>query len=220
MIVEKFDFKGFFNAKNISINQRIRDYGIGAVSIITPKQAITRLTLPDAEYRIPGMGEHKPTAKNIAEEILPIKDNKIKIPIISEWLGKIKLEQDFNEQIERKGLIKDFLNSTIKIDYVSRKDTEMIIVKFPGFDPNNWNTSNISLSKDMYLGLVQILMQLERDDIPCDIVRLATNKRCHFENYQQTKEYIETLVDQNFEFPFEEKIIAKQISYENKEKER
>lgn len=39
MIIEKFDFSAFFNTKNVTNNQRVREYGIGAVSIITPMQA-------------------------------------------------------------------------------------------------------------------------------------------------------------------------------------
>ena len=51
MVIEKFDFSAFFNTKNVTHNQRVREYGIGAVSVITPMQAITRMTDPDPIVR-------------------------------------------------------------------------------------------------------------------------------------------------------------------------
>ena len=73
MIIEKFDFRAFFNTKNVTHNQRVKEYGIGAVSVITPRQAITRMTDPDPIYRIPGLGYHD--FEKIAKKILGIKKN-------------------------------------------------------------------------------------------------------------------------------------------------
>lgn len=215
MIVEEFDFKSFFNSKNVNASNQ---NPIAAVSIITPKQAITRLTVPDSIYGILGRGEHGITKQKIAKEILPIKDEKVKLPVVSQWLGKIKLEQDFNEQLERKRSIKEFLNNVINIEYVSKEHMQIIIVKFPGFTQNDW--SKLRISEDMCLGLEQIITQLDRDEIPCKLLRFATEQRCNFENYKQAKDYIETLVDPDFVFPFEEKIIAQTTLCKDKGSQR
>lgn len=101
MIIEKFDFNSFFNTKNVTNNQRVREYGIGAVSIITPKQAITRINEPDGRDRIPGLGYHSETYKKIAKDILGIRKEKSNIPKglsvaeFSEWLAKKYSDEDY-----------------------------------------------------------------------------------------------------------------------------
>ena len=37
MLIENFNFNDFFNTKNITHNQKIKEYGMGATSIITPR---------------------------------------------------------------------------------------------------------------------------------------------------------------------------------------
>lgn len=224
MIIEKFNFSAFFNTKNVTNNQRVREYGIGAVSIITPKQAITRMTDSDPIYRIPGLGHHD--FEKIAKKILEIKKEKSKIPEgislenlerFTDWFLKTYVNEDYMaKRKEESDHIESFLNSVIKIEYSSSIKFDSVIIKLPTFNlKDSTADSKPKISKGMYEGLHEILTDLENSGLPSDSIKIEgflSNQ-----NYEQIKQYLNELVDSNFIFPFEEHIIIEQQSIQGKE---
>lgn len=223
MIIEKFDFSAFFNTKNVTNNQRVREYGIGAVSIITPMQAITRINEPDVTYRIPGLGYHNETETNIAKKILGIEKEKSNIPKglsveeFSEWLAKKYIDEDYiAKRKEQSNSIESFLNSVIKIEYTSSINFESVIIKLPSFDlKDSIVNSKPKISQEMYEGIQEILTTLENSRLSSNSIKIeGLNSN---QNYEQIKQYLNELVDSNFIFPFEENIIIKQQSVQEKD---
>lgn len=224
MIIEKFNFSAFFNTKNVTNNQRVREYGIGAVSIITPKQAITRMTDSDPIYRIPGLGHHD--FEKIAKKILEIKKEKSKIPEgvslenlerFTDWFLKTYVNEDYMaKRKEESDHIESFLNSVIKIEYSSSIKFDSVIIKLPTFNlKDSTADSKPKISKGMYEGLHEILTDLENSGLHSDSIKIEGFRSN--QNYEQIKQYLNELVDSNFIFPFEEHIIIEQQSIQGKE---
>lgn len=216
MVIEKFDFSAFFNTKNVTHNQRVREYGIGAVSVITPMQAITRMTDPDPIYRIPGLGHHD--FEPIAKKILGIKKEKIRIPEglsleeFPEWFEKnFDYEAHIAKDKEQSNLIKSFLNSVIKIEYASSINFDLVEIKLPTINLKDSTADNKpKISDGMYEALNEILTELENSGLSSDSIKIKgvdSNQ-----NYEQIKQSLKDLVDSNFIFPFEENIIVEQQS--------
>lgn len=224
MLIEKFDFSAFFNTKNVTNNERVREYGIGAVSIITPMQVITRINEPDAMYRIPGLGHHNETERNIAKKILGIRKEKSNIPKglsveeFSEWLAK-KIDEDYMaKRTEQSNFIESFLNSVIKIEYTSSINFNSIIIKLPSFDgKDNIENSKPKISQEMYKGIEEILTTLENSGLSSNLIEIEWLRSN--QGYEQIKQYLNELVDSNIIFPFEENIIIQQESVKEKDDE-
>lgn len=223
MIIEKFDFSAFFNTKNVTNNQRVREYGIGAVSIITPMQAVTRINEPDTIYRIPGLGHHSETETNIAKMILGIRKEKSNIPKglsveeFAEWLAKKYADEDYiAKRNEQSNSIESFLNSVVKIEYTSSINFDSVIIKLPSFNlKDSIVNSKPKISQGMYEGLLEILTTLENSRISSNSIKMEW---LHSDqNYEQIKQYLNELVDSNFIFPFEENIIIEQQSVREKD---
>lgn len=227
MIIEKFDFRAFFNTKNVTNNQIVREYGIGAVSIITPMQAITRINEPDATYRITGLGFHGETETNIAKKILGIRKEKSNIPKglsveeFSKWLAKKNVDEDYiAKRNEQSNSIKRFLNSVIKIEYTSSINFDIVRIEIPIFDLKDINSlvcSNPKISKEMYKGVQEILKLLENSGLSYKSIQLKglpSNQ-----NYEQIKDYLSELVDSNIIFPFRENIIIEQQTVQEQAEE-
>lgn len=220
MIIEKFDFSTFFNTKNVTNNQKVREYGIGAVSIMTPMQAITRINEPDVTYRIPGLGSHNETETNIAKKILGIRKEKSNIPKglsleeFAEWLAKKYVDEDYiAKRNEQSNSIESFLNSVVKIEYTSSINFDSVIIKLPSF---NLKDSKPKISQEMYEGIQEILTTLENSGLSSNSIKIIEWLHSN-QNYEQIKQYLNELVDSNFIFPFEENIIIEQQSVQEKD---
>ena len=223
MIIEKFDFSAFFNMKNVTNSQRVREYGIGAVSVITPKQAITRMTDPDPIYGIQGLGHHD--FEKIAKKILGIKKEKSKLPKgvslddeakFTEWVIKTYFNEEYMAKRKKQDdLFKDFLDSVIKIGYTSNINFDLVEIKLPTFGLED-NTADYKpkISDGMYEGLNEILTELENSGLSFDSIKI--DGICSNQNYKQIKQSLKDLVDSNFIFPFEENIIVEKqpLKYE------
>ena len=215
MIIEKFDFRDFFNTKNVTNNQRVREYGIGAVSVITPRQAVTRMNDPDPIDRIPGLGHHD--FEKIAKKILGIKKEKSKLPEglslenveeFKDWFLKTYVNDDYMaKRKEESNLLKAFLNSVIKIEYTSSINFDLVEIKLPIIClEDSIADYKLKISDGMYEGLNEILTELENSGVSSDSIKIkgvASNQ-----NYEKIKQSLKDLVDSNFIFPFEEKIIV------------
>ena len=220
MIIEKFDFSTFFNTKNVTNNQKVREYGIGAVSIMTPMQAITRINEPDVTYRIPGLGSHNETETNIAKKILGIRKEKSNIPKglsleeFAEWLAKKYVDEDYiAKRNEQSNSIESFLNSVVKIEYTSSINFDSVIIKLPSF---NLKDSKPKISQEMYEGIQEILTTLENSGLSSNSIKIIEWLHSN-QNYEQIKQYLNELVDSNIIFPFEENIIIEQQSVQEKD---
>ena len=121
MVIEKFDFKHFFDFKNRKIEfitskvygRYSRYSGVGAVSIITPTQAITRWTSikMDTSGKLQlGGGHHISTATVLVEHIL----------------GK-KIKELFYLTYDSHYLEENFLYFSIYIKYVNDDDPRLVI---------------------------------------------------------------------------------------------
>lgn len=222
MIIEKFDFSAFFNTKNVTNNQIVREYGIGAVSIITPMQAITRINEPDARYRIPGLGYHNETETNIAKKILGIRKEKSNIPKgltveeFAEWAAKKYFNEDYIAKInEQSNSIESFLNSVVKVEYTSSINFDSVIIKLPSSNlKDSMMNSKPKISQGMYEGIQEILTILENSRISSNSIEIDLHS---YQNYKQIRQYLNELVDSNFIFPFEENIIIEQQSVQEKD---
>ncbi|MCI8760785.1 MAG: hypothetical protein HFJ34_06735 [Clostridia bacterium] len=223
MILSDFNFKDFFDKKNLYHHQRVKEYGIGATSIITPTQAITKINEPDLLYRIPGLGHHHTTEVNIAKKILGVRENinqgKDSIPKglhmndFSEWLKKKAFETMSSiQENDPSNSIEDFLNNVVKIYYVSHVNFHATTIKLPLLD------SKYSISSQMYEGILEILRQLKDAKISCDSISI--DGISYVENYEEIKEYLNGLIDPNFIFPFEEKIMQEQQIVQEDREER
>ena len=217
MIIEKFDFRAFFNTKNVTNNKRVKEYGIGAVSLITPRQAITRMTDPDPIYRIPGLGHHD--FEKIAKKILGIKKEKSKSPEgvslenlegFTDWFLKTYVNEDYMaKRKEQDDLLKAFLDSVIKIEYTSNINFDLVKIKLPTFGLEDRTEDNKpKISDGMYEGINEILTELENSGLSSDSIKIEGV--CSNQNYEQIKQFLKELVDSNFIFPFEENIIVEQ----------
>ena len=199
MIIEKFDFRAFFNTKNVTNIQILKDKGIGAVSVITPRQAITRITDKDFNYRIKGLGFHTLKIEKIAKEILGIKEEsyhsegwsifKEDTEKYVEWLfskeNKAKREEESNR-------IKGFLNSVIKIHYTSGINFDIVEIKLPTFGlENSAEDSKLRISKEMYECLNEILTNLEDIGLPSTSIKtdgLSVFKKREGYKYEEIKQ--------------------------------
>lgn len=223
MIIEKFDFRAFFNTKNVTNHERVRNYGIGAVSVITPRQAVTRMNDPDLIYRIPGLGHHD--FEPIAKKILGIKKEESKRPEglslfkdiekYTEWFLKTYCNEEYMaKRKEESDLLKAFLDSVIKIEYTSSINFDLVEIKLPTFGLED-NTADYKpkISDGMYEGLHEILTDLENSGLPSDSIKIDGFRSN--QNYEQIKQFLKNLVDSNFIFPFEENIIVEQQSIQD-----
>lgn len=216
MIITNFDFNHFFNIKNLTNNKIVREYGIGAVSLITPTQTITQINEPDLQYRIPGLGHHNITETNIAKKILDINENTNNIPngtpikALSGWLtNKITSKKLITLQNETSHSIDSFLNSIIRIHYISSIRFDFAIIKLPSFTSNNANNLlTDKISKEMYEQIKEIFKQLQLANIPSDCIDIKG--LTFIENYEQVIEYLHTLIEPNLTFPFKERILESQ----------
>ena len=229
MIVEEFDFKKFFNNKYVTNIPRAKEYGIGAVSIITPSQAITRINGPDIQYgREPGLGHHD--FEELAKKILGIKEEKSEIPEglsledvekFAEWAIKTYYNEEYMAKRKRQDdLLKAFLDSVIKITYSSKMVSDFVTIELPTFNLNDstWD-STLKISEGMYEAICEILTDLENSGLSSDKIEMqgiSSNK-----SYEQLKQYLKGLVDPNFTFPFKEnKIVERQSIQEDDEHEK
>ena len=226
MIIENFNFQDFFNTKNITHNQKLKEYGIGATSVITQKQAITRINDPDLEYRIPGLGHHNITEQNIAKKILIDEeqiniDQKFSIKDFHAWVvKKIANEQNNEKRKKQSKKIREFLHNIVRIYYVSGIKFESVMIRLPIFFQNDYNNRGeyyLKISKEMYEGIKGILNQLEKIQIPCELINIDGQE--FFESYTQIDEYLNTLIDLNFIFPFKENIIVNQQIEQKRDEE-
>lgn len=226
MLIENFNFNDFFNTKNITHNQKIKEYGIGATSIITPRQVVTRINDPDLEYRIPGLGHHNITEQNIARKILINEEQnnipkKLSVKDFKGWFAKKITNEEYNEKRRKQSnTIQKFLNSIVRIYYVSSSAFDSVMIKLPSFvkdDSNKLGNCNLKISEEMYEGIKVILEQLKKAQIPCDSINVDGQE--FFESYGQIDEYLNTLIDLNFIFPFKENIIVTQQIEQKKDEE-
>ncbi len=223
MIMSNFNFNYFFDKNNLVNHPKVQNYGLGAISIITPMQTITRINEPDLLYKIPGLGHHNTTEINIAKKILGInrETNKEKSNIpkglsiddFSEWLRKKAMHTiSLAQKNEQSDCIENFLNNVIKIHYVSHVEFHSVSIKLPTFH------EKYSISKEMYEGILEILKQLENTGISCD--EILMDGLFFIGNYEDIKEYSSSLIDPNFTFPFKENIIVEQQIVQKDEGER
>lgn len=223
MISSEFNFNHFFDKKNLNYHQRVKEYGIGATSIITPMQAITKINEPDLRYRIPGLGHHHATQINIAKKILGVHE---KINQGKDTIPKGLRMNDFTEWLKEKAIaqitstpkddpsdsIEDFLNNVTKICYVSHVNFHSAAIKLPLLD------SKYSICSQMYESILEILKQLKNIGMSHDSIYV--DGISYFENYEEIEEYLNTLIDPNFSFPFKEKIILEQQVVQENGEER
>ena len=66
----------------------------------------------------------------------------------------------------------------------------------------------------MYEGVNEILTELENSGLSSDSIKIEGV--CSNQNYEQIKQALKDLVDSTIIFPFEEKIIVKQQSIQDK----
>ena len=130
-------------------------------------------------------------------------------------------DEEYNEKRRKQSnAIQKFLNSIVRIYYVSSSKFDSVMIKLPSFaqnDNNNLGNCDLKISEEMYEGIKVILEQLKKAQIPCDSINVDGQE--FFESYGQIDEYLDTLIDLNIIFPFKENIIVNQQIEQKKDEE-
>lgn len=219
MIIEKYDFRDFFNKKyDTRIPIDVREYGLGAVSIITPIQAITQTNKPNVGSIIPGTGHHSTKLQEIAKKILGIEENVFRGSFSKELSFQENLMKHVHEYLEgdyiaiekaKNELIHNFLDSVVKIEYTTCiNGDDFVLIKPPTKD--NTLDNDKKISEGMFNGICEILSELKNIGLSSDLIKtkgLGSKK-----DYEQIIRYFQGLIDSDFTFPFEENIIVEQQS--------
>lgn len=188
MLVEKFDYEDFFDPeKKYLKNPEAKYYGVGAVSVITPKQSITRWNAPlisEEGIMELGLGNHPSNLRNIVREILGKKNNVL----------SSELENDET----------NFLAESIFIFY-SNGDISNIVIHVPD-----------RITSEQLKCLEDINEKIKTLKVDIDVIVDSKYVRGNFSetsSLDKTIEVSKKSLDDNYVFPFDENIIVEENNY-------
>ena len=185
MKIETINFIDFFDPEKRKIKNKFgRMLGLGAVSVITPNQCITRYNKAEKDDNgnlILGMGSHDDNKVLIAGEILGIK-KELEDYSIDEAVG-----------------IANFLSEVIILEY-SNNRFPCILMNIP----ENINNEQIEVLKMISDKLKKLPEEYGKLSIYCEIKSRRTYNR-RKNNLTNTIMEAEKYVNNNYRFPYKEK---------------
>ena len=184
MFVNNFDYNDYFSEKRCMLrNEHYAVVGTSALSIITPKQSITTLTLPWIDENgemTSGLGGHSESAEKIINKIFSKNDTDYK----------------------------EILNKCIYIIYSVRSQYSLCII----YLPDNISLEQYLLLEEFSNSIDNALKdkpwKLEIHTI-CTNEKGQENRVYDINNFNNTLVEAKKRIVENYQLPYEEKIIVK-----------